>query len=85
MTFKLDSFDRKILAIMQTNGRGTNLELAEQIGVDVSIIAPTLERAWRVGLAFAIICSMSACIPKNRAGEVLAPRGQLVFRAKTFK
>ncbi|WP_257010035.1 Lrp/AsnC family transcriptional regulator [Pantoea vagans] len=39
--FKLDSFDRKILSALQTEGRLSNIELAEKIGLSAS---PCLRR-----------------------------------------
>ena len=38
---KLDAFDRKILAALQRNGRLSNVELAEEIGLSAS---PCLRR-----------------------------------------
>lgn len=38
---KLDAYDRKILAALQRNGRLSNVELAEEIGLSAS---PCLRR-----------------------------------------
>jgi Lrp/AsnC family leucine-responsive transcriptional regulator len=47
---KLDRLDKRILAIMQGNGRITNLELAEQVGLSPTPCARRVKRLEESGL-----------------------------------
>ena len=47
---KLDRIDKRILAVMQANGRITNLELAEQIGLSPTPCARRVKRLEESGL-----------------------------------
>ena len=47
---KLDRIDKRILAVMQANGRITNLELAEQIGLSPTPCARRVKRMEESGL-----------------------------------
>ena len=47
---KLDRIDRRILALMQTNGRISNLELAEQIGLSPTPCSRRVKRLEASGL-----------------------------------
>ena len=47
---KLDRIDRRILAVMQTDGRVSNLELAEQIGLSPTPCSRRVKRLEESGL-----------------------------------
>ena len=51
-TFSLDALDRKILNYLQTNGRATNQELADEIGLSPS---PCLRRVRQLEVSGAIL------------------------------
>lgn len=50
MTIKLDKIDRHILHLMQSNGRITNLELAEQVGLSPTPCSRRVKRLEESGL-----------------------------------
>jgi DNA-binding Lrp family transcriptional regulator len=63
----IDGFDRKILAALQHNGRLTNNELAEQIGLSPSQCSRRRTRLEQTGL----IAGYHARIDRERAGFAL--------------
>jgi len=64
---KIDGFDRTILAELQQNGRLTNNELAEQIGLSPSQCSRRRTRLEETGL----ITGYHAAIDRERAGFAL--------------
>ena len=50
MSIKLDRIDRRILAVMQRNGRITNLELAEAVGLSPTPCSRRVKRLEESGL-----------------------------------
>ncbi len=50
MPLKLDRIDKHILNLMQSNGRITNLELAEQIGLSATPCSRRVKRLEKLGL-----------------------------------
>lgn len=63
-TFKLDHIDRKILAILQRNGRITNAQLSKEVGLSP---APTLERVKKLEVN-GVIMSYHAKLDPNKLG-----------------
>lgn len=64
MTYNLDETDKKILSILQQNGRITNLQLSSEIGLSP---APTLERVRKLEKS-GIIASYHAEVSAQRLG-----------------
>jgi Lrp/AsnC family leucine-responsive transcriptional regulator len=50
MTIEIDSIDKNILKLMQANGRITNLELADQVGLSATPCARRVKRLEESGL-----------------------------------
>lgn len=50
MPLKLDRIDKNILNLMQSNGRITNLELAEQVGLSATPCSRRVKRLEKLGL-----------------------------------
>lgn len=50
MPLKLDRIDKHILNLMQSNGRITNLELAEQVGLSATPCSRRVKRLEKLGL-----------------------------------
>lgn len=60
-TYTLDEIDKKILRILQSNGRITNLQLSQEIGLSP---APTLERVRKLEKAGVIKSYLALINPK---------------------
>jgi Lrp/AsnC family leucine-responsive transcriptional regulator len=67
---KLDTLDRRILGILQTDGRITNIELAERIGLSPTATSERLRRLLKDGL----VAGFGARLDPHRLGL-----GLLVF------
>ena len=65
---KLDAFDRKILAALQRNGRLSNVELADEIGLSAS---PCLRRVRMLEEA-GVIRGYQANLDRDEAARLLA-------------
>ena len=63
-TIKLDQIDRKILQILQSNGKITNAQLSKEIGLSP---APTLERVKKLENA-GVIASYHAVVAPEQVG-----------------
>lgn len=64
MAFELDKTDRKILKLLQENGRITNLSLSQEIGLSP---APTLERVRKLEMS-GYIRSYHALVDEEKLG-----------------